>query len=272
MSYLVGRSTRARGEGRLYAGDTFACSDEICIQSCLMAPLELVIEPSDSPAWSLPISSPTVAIAGFTGRDPDAVRDHIRELEEIGVPAPSQVPAVYTVPDWVLAQGSGEIQVPSDRGSGEAEPVLVALPDGAIYVTVGSDHTDRDLERASVELAKLTHPKVLGRTAWPFSELASEWDELVLRSWVGEQAELYQEASLGAIAKPLELLEHVRGVLRPPPDRPLIVFLGTVPLRSEGFSFDGWFTAALEDPERARRLVCTYSVTPIGSLPRVEAA
>jgi hypothetical protein len=226
---------------------------------------ELLIEPHDQPSWSLQVESPLVAIAGFTGRDPGAVCEHIRELREIGVPEPHEVPSTYAVPDWVLVQPNGDVQVSNGRGSGEAEPVIVAMPDGKAYVTVGSDHTDRDLERTSIELAKRAHPKILAHGAWPFSDVEDHWDELILRSWAGEEGKLYQEDRLAVIAPPLSLVEQVRSALRPPRDRPLIVFLGTVPLRGGGFRFDGAFRATLEDPRHNRELACAYKAVPIGA-------
>jgi hypothetical protein len=38
-----------------------------------------------------------LVIAGWTGRDVDALEKHIRELEEVGVPRPSSVPCFYRV-------------------------------------------------------------------------------------------------------------------------------------------------------------------------------
>lgn len=236
-----------------------------------MHALELLVESIDGPVRSLPVSAPLVVVAGFTGRNPAAVQEHIKELGVIGVPEPAEVPALYTVPNWTLVQARDHIQVATDRGSGEAEPVLVAMPDGGLYVTVGSDHTDRDLEQTSIELAKLAHPKVLGRTAWPLEDVQGDWDELVLRSWVGQDTEPYQEDRLKALVPPLELLEHIHARLRPQHERPLVAFLGTVPLLQGSFRFDNSFTAAIEDGSRDRRLLCSYTVEPIGTLPLAEA-
>lgn len=225
--------------------------------------LELLIKSSTAPERVVQVLDPVVVIAGFTGRDPAAVQAHIRELAEIGVPEPPSVPSFYAVPNWTLTQSESAIQVATDRGSGEAEPVLVAMPDGTMYLTVGSDHTDRDLERVSIELAKRTQPKVVGRTAWPLADIERDWDELLLRSWVGEGADLYQEGPLATLLPPLEVLEKIRSSLKPRPDRPLVAFLGTVPLQDGSFRFDRTFTAAIYDVEGERRLVCNYAVEPI---------
>lgn len=233
---------------------------------------ELLIEPLTGATRSVQVIAPTVVIAGFTGRDPVAVREHIRELGEIGVREPASVPSFYAIPNWTLTQPRADIQVSSDRGSGEAEPVLVAMPDGGMYLGVGSDHTDRELERTSIALAKLTHPKVIGRTAWPLAEIDRNWDDLLLRSWVGESSDLYQEGPLASLLPPLELLDRLRSKLTPRQDRPLVAFLGTVPLRNGSFRFDHRFKATIDDTEAQRRLVCDYVVEPVndGREERVE--
>jgi len=233
--------------------------------------MDVVIESLNGAPRSIHVTAPLVVIAGFTGRTASAVREHIRELDELGVPLPVQTPTFFTVPNWTLTQARDGIDVATDSASGEAEPVLVAMPDGRCYLMVGSDHTDRELERSSIELAKLTQPKVIGRTAWPLEEVEADWDQLLLRSWIGDDAELYQEDRLEALARPLDLLEQIRGRLGPPRDRPVAAFLGTVPLRQGSFRFDRAFTAAIEDEARGRRLVCSYSVDPIGAARLAEA-
>ena len=85
-----------------------------------------------------------LVIAGWTGRDVDALHHHIEELKAIGVQPPSKVPLYYRAGAALLTQAD-RIQVVGDDTSGEAEPVLVGTPD-RLWVTVGADHTDRKLE------------------------------------------------------------------------------------------------------------------------------
>ena len=91
-------------------------------------------------------------IAGWTGRDEAALRRHIRELEELGVKPPKTTPIFYRVAAHLLTHAS-EIQVSGPDTSGEVEFVLLAKPDG-LWVTVGSDHTDRKAETIGVSLSK----------------------------------------------------------------------------------------------------------------------
>ena len=93
------------------------------------------------------------------GRDEAAVRRHIEELAAHGIDAPPATPIFWLLPNWLLTLAPATTQVHTAKSSGEVEPVLLRMPDGEVFVTVGSDHTDRDLERSSLLLAKLTCPK-----------------------------------------------------------------------------------------------------------------
>ncbi|NIQ18355.1 MAG: DUF2848 domain-containing protein, partial [Candidatus Aenigmarchaeota archaeon] len=77
---------------------------------------------------------------------------HIEELRREGIPPPPSVPMLFPVLSHNITT-AGQIQVVGSRTSGEAEFVL--LLDGEnIFVGVGSDHTDRDLERHSIMKSK----------------------------------------------------------------------------------------------------------------------
>jgi len=123
----------------------------------------------------------TLVVAGWTGRDEAALRHHIEELAAIGVPQPSSVPVFYRISVANLTQADS-IEVLGTDTSGEAEPVLVSLPDG-IWVGLGSDHTDRKAETVGIALSKQLCAKVVGRALWRLEEIADRWDRLMLRSF-----------------------------------------------------------------------------------------
>ncbi len=100
-------------------------------------------------------------LAGYTGRDQESVRRHIEELAQQGVPVPKRVPELYTVNPMSLQVG-GTIWANDGTSSGEVEYVLLIGKDD-LFVTVGSDHTDRGLEALSVEKSKQIYPKIIGR-------------------------------------------------------------------------------------------------------------
>jgi len=165
-------------------------------------------------------------LAGYTGRDRDHVLRHIEELAAEGIPAPERVPEVYPgVADKVQVGG----QLPAGHGwsSGEVEYVLLVTAHGTL-VGVGSDHTDRDLERASVVTSKQAFPKIIGQRVSPLDSLVSQWHDCTLRSWVtiaGERR-LYQNGSLGSLIAPQDL----PGLISASDCRAgTVIFSGTVP-------------------------------------------
>src|SRR5689334_3905949 len=88
-----------------------------------------------------------VVLAGYTGRDRAAVQAHIDELRAQGIPAPEHTPELYRT-DAGAIQIDGQLARGHGWSSGEVEFVLL-VGGGATYVGIGSDHTDRDLERTS---------------------------------------------------------------------------------------------------------------------------
>ena len=170
-------------------------------------------------------------VAGYTGRDEDAVRHHIDELAAIGVPAPPTVPMFYAVgPATVSTDPS--VGVTGAATSGEAEPVLIRHH-GDWYLGVGSDHTDRDLETRDVGDSKRACPKPVSRhviavPAW--TDL--DWDAVALSSRVDGRP--YQDGHLTGLRRPEEILRLLaeRGVDE---GRDLVCFAGTLPLIDGGF-------------------------------------
>ncbi|MEO1019412.1 MAG: DUF2848 domain-containing protein [Pseudomonadota bacterium] len=148
-----------------------------------------------------------LVIAGWTGRDSKARDQHIKELERIGVPQPRTTPVFYSLATNLLSQGD-VIEVVGQASSGEAEAVVFSY-DGALWVTVGSDHTDRRLEAVSISASKQLCAKPIGREVWPLNEVVGHWDELILSSyvWAGRSRERYQRGVLGENLSAIELID-----------------------------------------------------------------
>jgi hypothetical protein len=202
-----------------------------------------------------------LVIAGWTGRDVAALNRHIEELKAIGVQPPSTVPMYYRVAADLLTQAD-DIEVLGDDTSGEVEPVLMGAPN-RLWVTVGSDHTDRKVESYSIAIAKQLCPKIIARSAWRFEDVEPHWDRLVLRSFIeeGGQKVLYQEGRLAEIRTPRELIAGWHnGDLRLPAHSAL--FCGTLP--SIGAIRPApRFAMELEDPVLGRKLAHAYRVRPL---------
>jgi len=189
-------------------------------------------------------------IAGWTGRDEAALRKHIRELEELGVKPPKTTPIFYRVSADLLTQASA-IQVSGPDTSGEVEFVLLAKPDG-LWVTVGSDHTDRKAETIGVSLSKQLCAKPSAKDAWRYDEVKDHWERLILRSWA--DGELYQEGPVTAMRAPEDLLS--RYPLKPG----WVMFCGTLAAKG-GIRCANVFRMELEDPVRKRKLAHEYRIT-----------
>jgi hypothetical protein len=205
-----------------------------------------------------------LVIAGWTGRDVAALKHHVEELAAIGVPPPSSVPLYYRVACQLLTQADS-IDVLGTDTSGEVEPVLVGTPE-RLWVTLGSDHTDRKAETMGVALSKQVCAKAIGRTAWRFEDIEPQWDQLMLRSFISDAGKrtLYQEGPLSKIRPPRELIQGYTGTKRLPPG--VAMFLGTMPAIG-AIRPSPRFEMELEDPTTGRKLTHSYQVR---SLPIVS--
>ncbi len=200
--------------------------------------------------------------AGFTGRDRAAVQRHIDELRAHGVPCPDRTPVLYPKMAHLLTTAAS-IEVLGPETSGEAEFVLLAAP-GRTFVACGSDHTDRGLEKITIEKSKLVAPNVISSEVWDLTDVRETWDELVLtgHSTVDGRRALYQEGRLAAMMRPDDLLALVRGRL----DGDLTgtaIFSGTLALLGGAFAYGERFEVELRDDRRGRRLRCDYRIAPI---------
>jgi hypothetical protein len=202
-----------------------------------------------------------VVNAGYTGRNQEAVKRHIEELKKEGIPAPESTPTAYEVISK-LVYLDDEIEVIGGRTSGEAEFVLLCSQND-VYVGVGSDHTDRELEVASIIKSKQICPNVMGDRVWRLSKVSSHWDEMILRSWVKDpngQKTLYQESPLAAMMTPDDIMAFVRERVDDQRLEGLVIFSGTIPLIPESTNFGDYFEAELTNPRTRQKLSCRYSV------------
>ena len=189
-----------------------------------------------------------LVIAGWTGRDEQSLRKHIRELEELGVKPPKTTPIFYRVSANLLTT-ENEIQVSGADTSGEVEFVL--LQGSELRVALGSDHTDRKAETIGVSLSKQLCAKPVSRESWRYDEVKPHWERLMLRSWT--DGELYQEGPVTAMRSPEDLMS--RYPLKPG----YAMFCGTLAAKG-GIRGGARFTMELEDPVLKRKLSHEYRV------------
>lgn len=204
--------------------------------------------------------------AGYVGRDSRAVTRHIEELRSQGVHPPHTIPCLYPVDNSMLTTGS-KIEVFSGETSGEAEYVLFVEDGDKIFVGVGSDHTDRFLEKTDIARSKRICPNIISPKVWPLGDVIDHWDELLIRSHALEKGDtiLYQEGRLESIISPNDLLTLVGRVLPRPYDG-LIVFSGTLEAVAGRFVIGEGFSAELIDSCLNRRLSLEYEICNLESL------
>ena len=206
--------------------------------------------------------------AGYVGRDRAAVEAHIDELRIAGVAPPPSVPMVFPVLSHNITT-SGPIEVLGRKTSGEVEYVL--LMDGSrVWVGVGSDHTDRELESHSIVQSKQVCQNVLSPMVWDYEDVRGVWDELLIQSWAkpdGADAEvLYQKAPLASILSAERIMALVESKMVGDAAEGLVVFSGTVPILTGEVLCGGHFRCELHNPKTGGFLRCEYDVSVLDFL------
>lgn len=220
-----------------------------------MTQLSLRIDSLDGPK-DADIVIDKLVVAGWTGRNRDAMEHHIAELEALGVKRPVATPMFYLLSASRLTQ-SGAIEVIGHGSSGEAEFVLIGTSDG-LLVSLGSDHTDREAETVGVTLSKQMCDKPVADAAWPYAELADHWDQIIIRSFAtidGERV-LYQEGPIAGMLAPETLIDKYEETAIAPGTA---MFCGTLPAIG-GVRGSSDFTCELEDPVLGRKMTCHYTI------------
>jgi hypothetical protein len=197
-------------------------------------------------------------IAGWTGRDRAAVEQHIEELAALGVKRPSTVPVFYRASAARVTTAS-RIEVLGEQSSGEVEFVLLQHA-GRLWVGVGSDHTDRNVETYDVGVSKQMCDKPVAASWWPFAQIAGHWDRLILRSYIGDEQTPYQVGSVTAMLEPADLIARYApgGTL---PDGAMM-FCGTL-AALHGVRPSAQFAFELEDPVLRRKIRHEYRISPL---------
>ena len=205
---------------------------------------------------SMDLAIDHVYVAGWTGRNREAVEHHIQELALIGIAPPSQVPLYYRVSNALLTQ-SPQIEVLGTGTSGEVEPLLIQNA-GKLWIGLASDHTDRELEAHSVAASKQACLKPAASELWEFNAIADHIDSLILRCTIKENGQwiTYQEGTLASIS-PLSELITASGF----GDKDAML-CGTLAAIG-GVRAAREYRMELEDPIMKKSILLNYSVTEL---------
>ena len=198
-------------------------------------------------------------IAGFTGSNREGVEKHLQELREQRIEVPDRVPTFYPIPSGLASQ-SATIKVKGKKTSGEIEPVLL-ISNGSYYITLGSDHTDREIEKKSIAESKASCPKPISSAAYPLEDAVRFWDHISIGSDTYQNGawKSYQKGMVTDLIQPLKLaalLQKDRGSV---PEN-LVMFLGTVPILDGKFVFSDGFRGSMIHNDSKFSLDLEYKV------------
>lgn len=101
----------------------------------------------------------------------------------------------YWLQPYLVTTGN-YVRMVSEAHAGELAYALLVKDEGEIYVTVASDHTDKEAEKCSLVAGKHMYPKVIARRTWRLRDVEARWGDLELRSWVEVNGEKRQVSSL----------------------------------------------------------------------------
>lgn len=199
-----------------------------------------------------------LVIAGWAGRDPEAVEKHIAELELLGVKRPPKVPVFYFASNSRVTTAD-KIEVLGAQTSGEVECALLKF-EGEYWIGIGSDHTDRDLETSDVPQSKQICDKPVASTFWSLDDVAAHWDSLKLRSFIVEEGErtLYQDSTVAHLLPPQTLMDLFAKIGDFTDN--MMMFCGTASVIGE-IRPSSTFEFILEDPVLGRSIVSKYEVS-----------
>ena len=199
-------------------------------------------------------------IAGWTGRDKAAVEKHIVELEAVGVKRPATTPIFYRVSANRITTDQ-MVEAVGTASSGEVEFVLLQSGE-RLWVGVGSDHTDREVEAYGVTVSKQMCDKPIAAEFWPFDDAAPHWDSLILRAFIQEGGNrvLYQEGTVNAMIAPGELIKLYTGADQLAENT--IMFCGTFAAKG-GIRPSDRFEYEIEDPIKGRKISSHYTISTL---------
>lgn len=232
------------------------------------------------------LSIGSVAGARFCARDVEATRTELDEqLERDGrlSMATTTNPSIFRLGRYLLSQ-EPEFEVQGSMTGGETEVVAVRAGSD-IYITVGSDQCDRELDPLFPDKPKQMCPHPIARDAWPYEEVRDHWDELRVYSQVvcGQHRVALQDSAIAELV-PLDFLLAMQDV-RELQD-PMVLYCGCGSFRDSveaeveqlglpaeaAMGVGDSFLVRLHDPVLERTIEHQFRPVPLGDdLPQRQA-
>ncbi len=164
-------------------------------------PVEMTIQSKQGTGRrSFPIGS--VCGTRYSSRDVEGMRKQLDEMLERDGHFTSGTrtnPSIYHIGRYLLTQAS-TFEVQGPLTGGEAEVVAIREGD-EVFISVGSDQCDRELDPLFPDKPKQMCPHPIASTAWPYSEVRDHWDDLRIDSQVvaGGHTVPLQDSSLSEL-------------------------------------------------------------------------
>lgn len=222
--------------------------------------LELEVRDAAGAATTVSVPVTEAYNFGYAGRDQASAQEHVDQMQKLGMPAPQRVPAIFPIPPSRVTTDSSLV-VSGAETYGEVEFALIRSADHGWLVTIGSDHTDLEVERVKMPKAKGMCPDVVGATAWRLDDVRDSWDRFTLTIWGhtddGDKVEL-QHDTTGHLLSPDDLIATLNS--RRPGEPPVgtVIMSGTI--GGEPTPGMAAWSARLEDPETQRRIEIHYTL------------
>lgn len=147
-------------------------------------PIDMVIE-SQSVRQHRTFQVATVCGARFSSRDVTGMRTELdATIERDGhyTSATRTNPSVFRIGRYLMTQDP-EFEVQGPLTGCEAEVVAIRERD-EIFISVGSDQCDRELDPLFPDKPKQMCPHPIASCAWPYHEVKDHWDRLRIYSQV----------------------------------------------------------------------------------------
>jgi len=225
--------------------------------------LELILEGDGSKKLTFEVRK--IINAGRSARDVSNVRKHADELRKTGVAIPDEFefPVFRPITADRITTSDRFGVLPDSKTSGEVEYVLL-FGNSNIYVAVGSDHTDRELEKYNIRMSKQIYCNAMSPAVWCYEDVKEHWDDLIMRSWVEKNGQrwLYQEGNLEKLIRPEKLIEEVKSRVTGDLNG-MVIFSGTLHTISGELCYSPYFEMELVDEHAGRAIRHAYTAEPI---------
>jgi hypothetical protein len=129
----------------------------------------------------IPIGS--VSMARFTSRDLEGTRKKLDDMiaqEGRYSAACLANPSICRISRYLLTQDA-EFDVQGALTGAEGEYVVIRIGN-EVFISVGSDQCDREIDGIFPDKPKQMCPHPIARTAWPYAEVRDHWDKLRIYS------------------------------------------------------------------------------------------